>query len=233
MRGTRAQIKVWEFEGLSAGQGIMLGGMYGGAFGMNPGSANPTFASRAGAAYGYDPARTYEPRIGAYQPPPPAWGGLLPQTIEGTPSPTGQRPPRSERASSGAPTADLPVAVGGGVPTTSIRPRASVAQLRQMMENSGDYFVWRTTDGEVAANQPVRFTGQNTPGGPNTPQAVHLTRGLRGLEYGKFGVIIKAADFRIRPTADAAEFTLDADEIPVNKGVWYTQEDYNTARASR
>jgi hypothetical protein len=114
----------------------------------------------------------------------------------------------------------------------TVRPRASVAQLRQMIAasrvNPRRYFTWRTPNRDIAQNQAIRFTGENTPSGPNTPQGVYLAPGIVGHNYGPFRVIIEGDRFALRPTLDATEFVLDG-EIGANEGVWCTQDDYLAA----
>ncbi|MGP8102130.1 MAG: DUF4157 domain-containing protein [Candidatus Cybelea sp.] len=119
---------------------------------------------------------------------------------------------------------------------TSSRPQANVQQLRGMIANSGEYFTFRTPRPDVASNQPIKFTGENTPAtaaeharvDSPPPQGVYLTKGLKGLPYGNYAVAIKGANYHIRSTPDPLEFVLDG-EIPANEGVWYTADDYALA----
>jgi hypothetical protein len=212
VQGTPAQLDQMEQDERAKGAVASAKGMWFAAAGIRPGSANPPITPRAGAAFG--PARTYEPRVGAYHPEPEPFGGLTPPVQQPAPPARG-------------PVAPPPASQGAAGPTA--RPRATAAQLRDMIANSNDYFTWRTTDKDVASNQPIRFTGQNTPGGENTPQAIHVTRGLSGVSYGKYQVIIKGSDFRLRSTPDALEFIVDG-EIPVEKSVWCTTEDIEAAK---
>ena len=93
------------------------------------------------------------------------------------------------------------------------------------MMGNPNYFVWSTPSREVALNQRVKFTGENTPAG--APEGVHLTKlgkGGPGVNYGEYNVIIDGSKYQIKPTADALEFRLDG-EIPAEDGVWCTKED--------
>ena len=114
------------------------------------------------------------------------------------------------------------------VAKTTVRPRATPSQLREML-GKRNYFVWMTTerDSEVAMNQTVRFTGQNTPKG--APEGVYLSKFQKSnpVNCGNFNVAIDGSKYNnIKPTGDGLEFRLDG-EIPANDGVWFTREDYN------
>lgn len=110
----------------------------------------------------------------------------------------------------------------------TIRPRATVQQLRQMAANKDEWLVWRTADEDVASNQTIRPTGQNTPAGPHPPQLVYVARGIRGLPYGRYCVAVRVDAVRAVTTPDALELVL-LDEIPTNEGVWYTTADLEAA----
>jgi uncharacterized protein DUF4157 len=111
-------------------------------------------------------------------------------------------------------------------PILTIRPRATPQQLRDMIANSNEYYTWRTVDGDVAANQSVRFTGKTN---PDAPEGVYLVRGVKGVPYGKYAVSIKGDRFHIRSVTGRSEEFILPDEIPANEGVWYTAEDYAAA----
>ena len=86
--------------------------------------------------------------------------------------------------------------------------------------------MWTTTNRDVAANQVVRFTGENTPHwNPDVRQGVYVSRGIKGdAACGTYRVAVEGSKFTIRPTADAMEFVIEG-EIPANEGVWYTEGD--------
>lgn len=111
---------------------------------------------------------------------------------------------------------------------TTVRPRATPQQLRQMAANKEEWLVWRTADEDVASNQTIKHTGQNTPAGPHPPQLVYVARGVRGLPYGKYCVAVRVDAVRAVTTPDALELVL-LDEIPANEGVWYTTDDLAAA----
>jgi hypothetical protein len=181
----------------------------------------------------------------------PAWWTMVVTTLEGTATPPksgaagaaegavaegegaigGPKTPEGESPSSQA--------GGKGVPATpttgpTVRPRATPQQLREMIANQREYFTWRTTEGDVAASQPIRFTGKNTKAGApaewaqHAREGVYVTRGVKGVGYGEYRVAVKGEGFRILPTSDAMEFIIDG-EIPASQGVWYTAEDYAKA----
>src|SRR5262249_44665863 len=106
-----------------------------------------------------------------------------------------------------------------------------IQQLREMIADSGEYYTWRTFDSDVAMNQTVKSTGENTPVAMGAPSVVYLAKGVKGLNYGSYAVCIKGASFRLRSTPDAAEWALDG-EIPPDQGVWYTMDDYNAAKGT-
>jgi len=111
----------------------------------------------------------------------------------------------------------------------SIRPRATQQQLRGMISNHQDYWTWRTTERNIAANDKIIFTGKNTPVFNNQiRKGVHVVRGLEGVAYGENAVSVKVSDFKVAEIG-SNEFVLERD-IPANEGVWFTQEDYNAAK---
>jgi hypothetical protein len=121
----------------------------------------------------------------------------------------------------------------------SIRPRATLQQLREMIANDREYFTFRTPDADVAANQPVKYIGENTPAthaeharvSNPPPQQLYLGRGVEGLPYGRYAVCIKGANYRITASKEPMEFLLDG-EIPADDGVWYTHDDYLAAKGT-
>ena len=123
-------------------------------------------------------------------------------------------------------------AIKGRLPPTvleSVRPRATPQQLREMIANSGEYYTWRTSESDLAANQTIRFTGQTN---PMAPEGVYLARGVKGLPYGDYAVSIKGAKFPIRSHPFRSEEFILNGEIPANEGVWYTAEDYAAAKGA-
>jgi hypothetical protein len=120
----------------------------------------------------------------------------------------------------------------------TIRPRASVAQLRRMLAEHQDWWVHTTPKGEVAMNQAIQFLGENTPGASRSleslaPERVYVIKGLEGLPYGRYRVAVPYEEFKNASqvsSRDALEHVLDRD-IPADKGVWYTKEDLEEAKA--
>lgn len=115
-------------------------------------------------------------------------------------------------------------AAAEGAIAKTLRSKATVQQLKQIASNKDEWWIWRTTDKNVASNQTLKHTGLNTPNTANAPKAIYVTKGFKGPNYGKFGVAVKSSQFRGRATGDALEFIIDG-EIPAAEGVWFSMEE--------
>lgn len=133
--------------------------------------------------------------------------------------------------------AEAAAEAAAGTGQASARARATPEQLRAMRASGDEYYVWRTTDENLAANATLKHTGKHTTEGAHpglgtehAPEGIYLGKGLGGHNYGGSCVAIRASDFpgMIKPTMDASEFVL-VGEIPTSKGVWYTAADYKAA----
>lgn len=133
--------------------------------------------------------------------------------------------------------AEVPAAPG------TARARVTTPELHRMMSVKDRYYIFRTDNADVAANQQIRFVGKNTPRKPSkadewTETRVSIIRleavGKGGPSYGAHGVIIDGNDIHIYPapvtpgemplgTVEGIEFRCD--DIPVDKGRYVTQED--------
>jgi hypothetical protein len=111
------------------------------------------------------------------------------------------------------------------VPTVpTIRPKATSSQLREMLRNPNDWFVWATHEPGIVQNQRIIFKGSTN---TYANQQVHLlrgTEGIKGTKYGPNKVAIKAGSRPIRPFT-GNEFMVD--EIPAGEGLHFHQSDLN------
>lgn len=111
------------------------------------------------------------------------------------------------------------------VPTATPRPRATQGQLRSMLRNPKDIYVWATFDENVASSQTIKFTGETSKGA--NPR-IHLLRGasaLRGNKYGPYKVAIDGNKYRISQVPGRAEEFMIAEEIEATEGVWFGKGD--------
>ena len=109
-------------------------------------------------------------------------------------------------------------------PVATIRPKATPAQLREMLDNPDDWFVWATQESNpsVIEKETITFQGQTN---PNANPKVHLLRGtdgIRGLKYGPNKVAIKLGSQHISHLSGNEYLT---DEIPAGSGLHYRQSD--------
>lgn len=108
----------------------------------------------------------------------------------------------------------------------SVRTRATIPQLRKMIANHTEYYTHRTPKSDVAANELVVGTGENTP--PGKAVGVYVVKGVKGAGYGDYAVAVRVDSVRARPTGRSEEFMLEQ-AIGPSEGVWYTVDDYNAA----
>ncbi len=115
----------------------------------------------------------------------------------------------------------------------TLRPRATVTQLRQMLSEPADLYVWGTREQNIAANEKIIFTGQTN---PDAPPVIYLLKGRGGLEgtaYGKFKVVIDAKKKSGIGSLPGRAEEFKVDEIGIAEGLWFTHEDLLAAKAGQ
>ena len=105
---------------------------------------------------------------------------------------------------------------------TTIRPKATPSQLREMLQNPDDWYVWATQDSGIIENQQIDFRGKTNFA---ANQKVHLlkgTDGIRGVKYGQNKVAIKVGSQHISHFSGNEYLT---DPIPAGAGVHFYHSD--------
>ena len=110
---------------------------------------------------------------------------------------------------------------------TTVRPRATTAQLREMLKNPNDWYVWATEDAGIVENQDIVFKGKTNFA---ANQQVHLLKGndgIRGTKYGGNKVAIRINSQYIRHFTGNEYLT---DEIAASNGLHFFQSDINALK---
>jgi len=108
------------------------------------------------------------------------------------------------------------------VPT--LRPRATPAQLREMLKNPDDWFVWATHDAGLVENKEIMFTGKTNYAANEKIHLLRGTDGIRGTKYGPNKVAIKIGSQHVSHFKDNEYLT---EPIAPKQGVHFYQSDLN------
>lgn len=109
-----------------------------------------------------------------------------------------------------------------GLPKAVLRPRASRAQLQNVVSNPMEYMTFRTRNEQVASSKALQFTGETN---PSAPSGIYCGRGTGHKGYGPYGVSIKADKVSVRPVAGRADEFVITSPIDVEDGIWWHESD--------